>query len=748
MIRFTAPYFHLSTAGTSYVMKISEQGFLEHVCYGVGIENDEHIPLLEESGRIRLGTVPYTDEQHQTVFPDNILAEIASAGRGDFRSSSIELWKDGSMLLPEFLYESFRIFEGKSASFPASALADRTVSTLEITLSDAACSIAVILRYTVYEEDDVILRSMRIENRAGEKVEIRRSSSLLLDIPFGDYTLYSYDGAWARERHETAHVLKSGMTVIDSKLGISGNEHNPLVFLENTRGEAYGFNLIYSGNHMETAEVSPFGRIRVTAGMNVYAFQWNLGPAEAFETPEAVMTYSPSGRQCASANFQNFVRKFIIRGRWKDKERPVLVNNWEATYFDFTGEKLLRLADEAVSGGIELFVLDDGWFRGRRDDTSSLGDWEPDEDRLPGGLKALADKITAKGLMFGLWVEPEMISRNSLLFSRHPEWVVRRKEREPLVCRHQYVLDLTKKEVRDYLFEKLSAVFSSCSLSYVKWDMNRTITDYPDPDNGEFLHRYILGLYSLLDRITSAFPDILFEGCASGGNRFDLGLLCFMPQIWTSDNTDLHDRIAIQEGTLMGYPSSAMTAHVSASPSHQCLRHSRIESRFNIAAFSSLGYELDLSMLCNEDRMAVKRQTAFYKAHRCTLQKGVFSKLVISSNQRFWYMTYGKETIAAQIQTLNECHSGREDRLFMPFAKDECMYEVEARREIIPLCEYGTISGVHECGESERFFALVSGRILKHYGLPLGPQFTGNGMSPSFRLLGDFGSRLYVIREV
>lgn len=748
MIRYKAPYFHLSTSGTSYVMKITERGTLEHVCYGVRITSDEDIPCIEESGRIRLGTVPYADEAHQTVFPENLLMEISAGGRGDFRSSSIELWKDGSMLIPELKYEGYRIYEGKADSFPASALADETVSTLEITLADPSYGLAVILRYSVYEEEDVILRSMRLENRSEDKIAIKQAASLLLDIPYGDFTLYSYDGAWARERKETAHELKSGITVIDSKLGISGNEHNPLVFLENRRGEAYGFNLIYSGNHMESAEVSPFGRIRFISGINPYGFMWNLEAGSTFETPEAVMTCSRCGRAGASANFQNFVRKYIIRGRWKDRERPVLVNNWEATYFDFTQEKILALADEAASAGIELFVLDDGWFSGRRNDSCALGDWEPDRERLPDGLKALADRIIEKGLMFGLWVEPEMISINSELFRKHPDWMVRRHENEPVVCRHQYVLDITKREVQDYLFEKLSAVFSSCRLSYVKWDMNRTITDYPDPDNGQFLHRYTLSLYSLLGRITAAFPEILFEGCASGGNRFDLGLLCFMPQIWTSDNTDLHDRVAIQEGTLMGYPSSSMTAHVAASPSHQCLRRSRMESRFNIACFATLGYELDLCSLSMEDKLALRRQTAFYKEHRTVLQRGIFSKLVISSNQRFWYMTYGKETMAAEIQTLNECHSGREDRLFFPDAKDGCMYEVSARREIIPLSEYGSLSKGKGYVESEEFSMKVSGNVLRNYGLPLGPQFTGNGVDGDMRLLGDFGSRIYVIKEI
>ena len=284
--------------------------------------------------------------------------------------------------------------------------------------------------------------------------------------------------------------------------------------------------------------------------------------------------------------------------------------------------------------------------------------------------------------------------------------------------------------------------------SYVKWDMNRTITDYPDPDNGQFIHRYTLSLYSLLGRITSAFPEILFEGCASGGNRFDLGLLCFMPQIWTSDNTDLHDRVAIQEGTLMGYPSSSVTAHVAASPSHQCLRRSRMESRFNIACFATLGYELDLCALSSEDKLALRRQTAFYKEHCAVLQRGIFSKLVISSNQRFWYMTYGKETIAAEIQTLNECHSGKEDRLFFPDAKVGCMYEVSARREIIPLSEYGSLSKGKGYVESEEFSMKVSGNVLRNYGLPLGPQFTGNGVDGDMRLLGDFGSRIYVIKEI
>lgn len=740
MISVSNGLFHLRTEHTSYLMRITDTGHLVHLSYGAAIHDMTGWELLEEKGAV-LSTVPYWDEEHEHLYPGNMLQEYPTPDRGDARPPAIAVEYGSGSLTLDLKVIGSRVMKGKVLSFPAHALPSDSTETLEIELSDRLLPILVTLRYTVYPECDVILRSARIANGTGNPVIIREAASLSLDIPSDGWKLHSFDGAWARERHENVRPLLPGTVVIDSRLGCSGNEHNPLVYLENGRGEVYGFNLIYSGNHRETVSVSPFGRTRVTQGINPFLFSWKLMPGESFETPEAIMTYSGDGIESAAQSFHSFIRTSIVRGSWKDRERPVLINNWEATYFDFTEERLLELADEAAALGIELFVLDDGWFGHRRDDRRGLGDWWPQPERLPDGLEGLSEKIRSRGLLFGIWVEPEMISIDSDLYRQHPDWVIAQPGRDPLPCRHQFVLDLSRPEVREYLFRCLSEVFRKGSVSYVKWDMNRTITDTfsSDPSvrlQGEVQHRYILGLYDLMGRLAEAFPGILFEGCASGGNRYDLGMLCFMPQIWTSDNTDVHDRVVIEEGTLRGYPQSTMGAHVSASPGHQSMRVSRIDSRFAVAAFGVLGYELDLTKLNDEDKGAIKRQICFYKKYRRILQQGRFSSLHVSRNQRFWYSSLGSTAIAVEIQTLNEVHTGRCDRLVYPDADESKRYRVTAVRESIP-----------GLGMSEEFSVCASGTILRKYGIALAPQFTGNGVSAETRVLGDFGSRMYIIEE-
>lgn len=746
MISATGSSIHLKTASSSYVMRIQDD-ILEHVCYGPRIDDTGGLELVGELSRIIVSTVPILrDNFHRPIFPENQLLEVSTPSRGDYRSSSLELERNGCNLICDLRVVDVRVYGGKDHSFPANALDDEGVETCEIDLCDAVSGVSVTLRYTVYEAEDVILRSMRVENTGSEAFTIRKASSLLLDLPDSGYTLWSYDGAWGRERRETSHQLRTGRVEIESRLGCSGNEHNPLVVLEDDVLRAYGFNLIYSGNHLESAEVSPFGKTRVVTGISPHLFSWRLGRGESFETPEAVMTFSVNGKEGCSGNFQSFTRKYISRGYWKDRPRPILVNNWEATYMDFTQDRLLDLADKAAECGIELFVLDDGWFR--PDDTQGLGDWIENRKRLPEGLKGLAEGIEARGLKFGLWVEPEMVNEDSDLYRAHPDWVVQDAGHEKLPCRHQYVLDLSRREVVDHLYTVLERLFGSCRLSYVKWDMNRTMSDVGVGMGEGFMHRYILGLYELLSWLTTRFPEILFEGCASGGNRCDLGMFCFFSQNWASDNTDLVDRVAIQEGTLMGYPSSTMGAHVSASPGHQSLRISRIDSRFNIAAFGLLGYELDLMALDEEDIGAIKSQVAFYKRYRDVFQHGIFRKRVVSSNQRFWYTTLGKVTIALEIQTLNEVHTGREDTLVVPWAGKGKRYRISVRKEHIPARMLGALAKSYGRTESEDYEVTVSGDILSTYGVALGPQFMGNVFFGETRILGDYGSRMYIVEEI
>ena len=746
MIEQKENVFVISTENTSYMIGILDTGHPVHLGYGPLVDS---VPSMETLyGRVRpnIGTAAYWDEEHRDIFPANLPLEYSTPWRGDNSEPAVIVEYGNGCTALDLLYRGHRIYRGKDTSFPASVPDSEGAETLEFELSDSVLPISLYLSYTVFPSSDVIIRSARIVNGTDEAVLLRSIASMQLDISSDGWELVTFDGAWARERYEHRRPLLPGVTAVGSRLGCSGNEHNPLIYLENGRGEVYGFNLIYSGCHRECIDVSPFGRTRVLTGINPYGFSWRLMPGESFSAPEAVMTYSRSGREKAVLSFHSFINDHIVSGYWKGRERPVLLNSWEASYFSFDEERVLSLAEAGKELGIELFVLDDGWFGKRTDDTKGLGDWYPNRDRFPGGMGKFAEKIRSMGLMFGIWMEPEMVNFDSDLYRAHPDWVIALPGRKPLPCRHQYILDLSCQEVREYIMDAVSSVIDESGAAYIKWDMNRTFTDLFSYGSmgtaGELMHRYILGLYEVMGRLKERYPKVLFEGCASGGNRYDLGMLLFMPQIWASDNTDLHDRVMIEEGTLMGYPQSTMGAHVSASPGHQSLRVSRIDSRFSVAAFGAFGYELDVSALSDDDKESVRDEIAFYKKYRKVLQFGEFRVEHVSPNQRFWYSTLGKMTVAAEIQTLNEVHTGRLDRLRLPCAADGKMYRVTARKERIP--ESSGAAG----GMTEDFSIEVSGTVLREYGAALGPQFTGNGFSEGTRILGDFGSRLYVIEEV
>jgi alpha-galactosidase len=461
--------------------------------------------------------------------------------------------------------------------------------------------------------------------------------SASLDLPDDDWTLVQLSGAWARERHITNRRLAPGRQSTASLRGASGHEHDPSLILRRastteTAGEAYGFSLVYSGNFLAEAEVGPFGTTRVRLGINPEGFAWILEPGTDFATPEAVLAYSDAGLDGLSLAYHKLYRERLARGAWRDRARPVLINNWEGTYFAFDEAKLLDIAAVARDLGIELFVLDDGWFGARDDDTSSLGDWVVDRRKLPHGIDGLARRIEGLGLRFGLWIEPEMVSRRSQLFSAHPDWAIGVAGRPRTESRDQYVLDLSRPEIVDHLHAVLSELLASAPISYIKWDMNRNITEpgslgLPADRQGEFFHRYILGVYDLYARLTAAFPEILFESCAGGGGRFDPGLLAYAPQAWTSDDTDAIERLRIQWGASLIYPLSSMGAHVSAVPNHQTGRLTPIAMRAAVAFFGVFGYELDATSLSPAERAEVADQVGFYKDHRELLQRGRFVRL-------------------------------------------------------------------------------------------------------------------------
>ena len=750
-------WFFLSTAHSSYIMRISSLGHMEHIHYGGYIPaSAEGTFWIQGSDDLRLGDGTYYDEEHQHSFLGRMLCEYSTPGKGDTRESALIVEYGNGLITLDLLYQSHRIYPGKDYDIlPRVSASD--AETLEIELRDAVLPVFATLRYTVYKEEDIILRSAEIRNECDEDIMLRTVSSVMLDLPDSEWDLISFDGAWARERYENRRALCPGVISVDSKLGFTSSEHNSLLFLarpdaDDSHGEAIAVNQIYSGNHLERVEVSPFGFCRVLSSINPFGFGWKLGNGESFRSPEAILSYSSSGLDSLSCNLHRFAVKYIENSIYKDKIRPIAINNWEATYFDFNEKKLMDLAVKAESAGIELFVLDDGWYGRRSDDTRGLGDWVINRKKLPDGLDGFVRGIHDLGMKAGIWVEPEMVSMDSALYETHPDWMVAIPGRKPSPGRHQYLLDLSRPEVVDYLFSAMSEVFSS-GIDYVKWDANRNMSDYftfsPAVKwQGEFFHRYILGLYSLLDRLIKAFPSILFEFCASGGNRFDLGALSFSPQGWTSDNTDAMSRIRIQHGTLRGYPLSSVSNHVTASPNHQSLRITGLEDRFGVACFGILGYELDLGKLSEEELGVIKEQIAFYKEHRKTLQYGAFRHLPSSDGAVFWMAESDDEMIVLEYQDRNMVNTGRHRRLRIPHADPASLYSVQRRVKHVFKEDLGDLWESYSAVSHESYSIIVSGHVLRSAGVALPPLFMGRGFEPSTRILNDNGSDLYVIRKV
>jgi alpha-galactosidase len=520
--------------------------------------------------------------------------------------------------------------------------------------------------------------------------------SLCLDLPDHDYEWMQFSGAWARERHIRTRKLEMGIQSIGSMRGNSSHEHNPFLVLKREttdefQGEAIGFSLIYSGNFLAQAEVSTHDTTRVLMGIHPDCFDWKLEPTESFQTPEAVMVYSREGLNGMSQTFQRLYQRRLARGYWRDRPRPILLNNWEATYFDFTQEKLIEIAKKAKECGVELFVLDDGWFGRRSNDHAGLGDWVANRERLPEGIAGLAEKIDALGLKFGLWFEPEMTNMDSDLYRSHPDWILQTPGRSVSHGRHQYVLDFSRKEVVDAIFEMMDKILGGAKVSYIKWDMNRSITEcyslvLPADRQGEVFHRYILGVYDLYERLTEKYPEILFESCSSGGGRFDPGMLYYAPQAWTSDDSDAVERLKIQYGTSYCYPISSMGSHVSVAPNHQLNRNTPLHTRANVAYFGTFGYELDLNKLTDEEQQEVKQQICFMKEYRELFQFGTFYRLCspFAGNITAWMVVSPdkKNAILGWYRVLNTVNEGF-SRIRLAGLDPALVYEINGKdREI------------------------------------------------------------------
>ena len=730
--------FHLYNDEISYIFTILENGTPGLLYSGERLnDKEDYSELLEMKRR---ANAPCTFEGNLNFSLEHLKQEYPLYGHGDLRYPALSIRKENGSGIFEFSFAGYRIYEGKEGipSLPAIYSNDgKDMETLEVTLTDTHTDTDVILYYTIVKDLPVIARHTRIVQRGKEKITLERAMSMNLDLPDSDYEMMELTGAWSRERHVEYRKLVTGVQSIYSMRGHSSHQFNPFICLKREEttensGECLGFTILYSGSFLGSVEVDNYHVTRVQMGIHPDNFTWPLENGEFFDTPESIMVYSTSGLNGMSHAFHSLFNNNLVRGKYKNATRPILINNWEATYFDFNEEKILKIAETAAKAGIELFVLDDGWFGKRNDDHRGLGDWYVNTDKLPHGLSGLSDKIHDLGMQFGIWIEPEMVNYDSDLYRNHPDWVMTDPDYRACHGRNQFVLDFSRKEVVNGIFGMLDHIFSEADINYVKWDMNRTMSEVysvahkPD-EQGKVMHEYILGVYDLYERLLTKYPDILFESCASGGSRFDAGMLYYAPQAWTSDNTDAVERLKIQYGTSYLYPISSMGAHVSAIPNHQMFRNTPLSTRGNVAFFGAFGYELDLSKLTEEEMALVKQQVSFMKEYRDVLQFGTFYRLKspFTSDETVWE-TVSQDKSAAVVgyyRILNEVNVGYR-RIRLQGLDEEAFYHVSILDRVIEgreLMKAGLILSDYTSGEN-------------------GETYTGDN--------GDFTSRLYILKKI
>lgn len=628
--------FSLHTKHSTYQMKV-DRDFLIHTYYGPYVGDSDMSYLARCIDRGFSGNPDGITDKGYSL--DTQLLEYPSYGTGDFRNDCLRVaYADGSQVT-DLKYVSHEIKEGKYGleGLPAMYQGEENVQTLEVVLQDVYKKLEVILYYGVFENLDVITRACKIVNKGEDKVNLLRAYSMCLDFNNKDMDFVHFYGRHAMERIMERTPLHHGIQSVGSRRGFSSHQHNPFVVLcahdaGEDHGNCYGASFVYSGNFAAEAEVTQADCTRMTMGIHDAQFQFELQPQESFTAPEVMLSFSSEGLGTLSRNYHKAIRYHICRGKYKTARRPILINNWEATYFNFNTEKLLDIAREAKKLGIEMLVMDDGWFGKREDDVSGLGDWFVNEKKLGGKLKDLVDGVNEIGLKFGIWFEPEMISEDSDLYRAHPDWALKIPGRAPTRGRQQLVLDFSREDVRTYIFDRMCEILESSDIEYVKWDANRHLTDVwsallPAERQGEVFHRFILGLYDFLEKITQRFPNVLFEGCSGGGGRFDAGMMYYHPQIWCSDDTDAVERLEIQYGTSFAYPVSTMGAHVSVCPNHQTGRSVSMKTRGVVAMSGTFGYELDITKLSEEDKQTVKEQIEAFKKYYDLIQNGDYYRL-------------------------------------------------------------------------------------------------------------------------
>ncbi|MEE3467590.1 MAG: alpha-galactosidase [Eubacterium sp.] len=723
--------FWIDTAHTTYGIGLADGVYPGHIYYGKKFPESgrEHFDVV---GALRIGEMPFSPAQkpgEKVNFLDGFPSEFPCGGIGDYRESAVEITDKNGFTACEFLYDSYEIstekppLEGLPQTFGEDSM------TLTLRLWDKVLGATLYLRYTIFEDADAIVRSARIENTSDEAFFIDKLYSAGMDMDDADYEMISFYGYWTKERCIERKPLRHGRQSVNSTRGITSHQSQPFLALVSPQttqesGDVYAMHLIYSGNHIAQAELTPTDQVRLSIGISAERFRWKLAPGESFQAPEAVVLYTGDGLGGMTRQLHGLYKNHLIRNPYLHRERPILINNWEATYFDFDEEKLLAIAREAKACGIEMLVMDDGWFGHRDADDSSLGDWTVYEKKLPHGLKGLADKVNEIGLKFGIWMEPEMISPDSELYRAHPDYTLAIPGRTPSQSRNQYVLDLSRPEVVECVWEQIEAVIASAHIEYVKWDMNRPLADLGSTVTrgdraGEIAHRYMLGVYELQERLVTRFPDLLLENCAGGGSRFDPGMLYYSPQIWCSDDTDARERLSIQEGTAMLYPLSTIGAHVSICPNHITGRTTPWCMRGNVALAGTFGYELDITQLSEEEKEEIRRQIALYHTYSGLIREGDYYRIasltetgthdciqVVSSDK--------KESLAIYVQAL-ATPNAKSQKLCLRGLDEDAKYNVTIH-----------IDG-REFGEEDREITSVrSGGELMNSGVII-PALPGDG---------------------
>lgn len=626
--------FSIDTKNTTYQMKVDSYGFLLHLYYGAKV-NGAMDYLLTYADRGFSGN-PAEAGADRTYSLDVLPQEYPTWGTGDYRNAALLIQNADHSESCKLQYAGHMIKKGKYnlQGLPAVYAEENEAETLEIYMEDCVSNLKVTLLYGVVEQLDIITRSVIIENHGSEDIIIEKAGSACLELLPGQYDLLSFCGRHTMERTVQRKRIGYGSSVFESRRGTSSHQYNPAFILADVnatedRGNCYGIAFVYSGGFRFETEKDPYDQVRTVMSIQPEQFAYPLNPGERFVVPETIFSFSQNGFGALSHNYHNCINHHVIRRSFQKKMRPVLINSWEAAYFDFTGETMLELAKNAADVGIDLVVMDDGWFGKRDDDNSGLGDWEVNEEKLGCSLGTLIEKINELGVDFGIWIEPEMISEDSTLYRNHPDWVLQIPGRSPVRSRNQLVLDFSRKDVRDYIFASICKVLDQGNITYVKWDMNRSISDVYSHVNvrGTVLHDYVVGVYDFLEQMIQRYPELLIEGCSGGGGRFDIGMLYYTPQIWCSDNTDAIDRTKIQYGTSFFYPASAVGSHVSAVPNHQTGRITSLKTRAVVAMAGTFGYELNLQMLSAEEKEEIKEQVAVFKKQNELIQQGTYYRL-------------------------------------------------------------------------------------------------------------------------